>query len=215
MVDASNGLLVQAPDCEPLVANSDFSQDHQAVWEAYYIDEPVGAVQNTTFDGRRVMVLDRSQNNWPDQTLGHGELGVAQIVDANVNPYNSLELRTTFYVEEQSLALCGEKGSECPLMIRIIYRDVSGTEQVYIHGFYAQPDNSQTYPLLCDTCRSEHERINLKSWYTFSKNLLVLLPAEQRPTHIKEIRFYASGWAFKVYVSEMSLVGVESTSSLQ
>lgn len=209
MVD-STGQLMSVPDEEPLVANYDFSQGYQVGWEVDSIGELAGTAQTVTFDGRPAVLIDRSQNNWPGQVLDHGEIGLSQIVDTNVNSYDSIELRATFYVDEQSLALCGYAGSECPLMIKITYIDIYGTEQTFIHGFYAQPDNSQGWPMLCDTCRSEHERINLRSWYTSSKNLLVLLPAEQRPAHIKEMRFYASGWAFKVYVSEMSLLGAKS-----
>lgn len=214
LVDSSAKQLLPVPDEKPLVANSNFSEDYQRGWQFYSIGDVAGTIKSVTFDGRSAVVIDRSQNNWPGQVLDHGEIGLVQSVDTNVNDHDSIELRLTLYVEEQSLALCGIAGSECPLMIRITYIDTSGTERVYIHGFYAQPDNSQGYPVLCDTCRTEHERINMGSWYTFSKNLLVLLPAEQRPVHIKELRFYASGHAFKVYVSEMSLLGAQSPAVL-
>lgn len=211
MVDASDNQLEPVPDEKPLVANSDFNQDYQPDWQSYSIGDLAGTIANVTFDGRSAVVIDRAQDNWPGQVLDHGEIGLAQLVDANVNDYDSIEVRLTLFVDEQSLPLCGILGSECPLMIRITFIDISGTERVYIQGFYAQPDNNMGWRVLCDTCRSEHERINLRSWYTFSKNLLVLLPPEQRPTHIEEMRLYASGHAFKVYVAEMSLLGTQSS----
>ncbi|HQA68852.1 MAG TPA: hypothetical protein PK801_11045, partial [Aggregatilineales bacterium] len=116
-------------------------------------------------------------------------------------------LRGTFYVDEQSLSTCGQLGSECPMMMRMTYIDEQGVEREYIQGFYAYHDPSLDYPLTCDSCRAEHERISLQSWYTFrSGNLLTVLPAEQKPAIIQQVRFYASGHAYRVYVSEIELL---------
>lgn len=190
-----------------LLTNSDFSLDYEIGWEFYNDREPPGSARNTVFDGRSVVVIDRSQANWPDLSLGHGETGLVQFLDADVSGYGYLEIRATFYVDEQSLSTCGVAGSECPMMINMIYEDADGARQVFIHGFYASHDPSLGYPQACATCRSDHERINLRSWYTYETgNLMELWPAEQRPVRINQISFYASGHAYKVYVSEVDIL---------
>ena len=198
LLDAEKSLLV----------NGDFSAGRGTVgWGLEVVGDPSGQVYFSSVGGRDSLVLDRSQANWPNTTLGHGETRLYQTVDIDVQSVTSLELRATFYVAEQSLSTCGVEGSECPMMIRMKYIDVAGIEQEYIHGFYAYHDPAQNYPQTCATCRADHERINMNTWYTFrSGNLLTLLPAEQRPAQIQEIAFYASGHAYKVYVGEISLL---------
>ncbi len=101
---------------------------------------PPGSVYNAVIDGRPVVVFDRSQENWPGIRLGHGETGLIQSIEMDVSEYPTLELRATFYVDEQSLSTCGQRGSECPMMFRIDYVDVQGGERAYITGFYALHD---------------------------------------------------------------------------
>jgi hypothetical protein len=191
---------------QALVANGNFEEPYSVGWEFYNDREPPGTAYNSVFDGRSVVVIDRSQANWPDLALGHGETGLVQRLDVDVSGRSSLELRAAFYVAEQSLSTCGVAGSECPMMLHMKYIDPRGIEQVYIHGFYAVHDPGLNYPTTCPTCRTDHERINVRSWYTFeSGNLLELLPATQRPGWLTEVSFYASGHAYKVYVAELDL----------
>lgn len=192
---------------ENLLANSLFHEDFEEGWNFYNDREPPGEANNAVFDGRAVIALDRSQERFPGQELGHGETGLVQFLNMDVSGYDYLEMRTTFYVAEQSLSTCGIAGSECPMMVRMVYRDESGAQQVYIHGFYASHDPGRGYPLACDTCRTEHERVAPNTWHTFeSGNLLTLLPNGLRPEFIYQVSFYASGHAYKTYVSEMSLM---------
>lgn len=191
-----------------LVHNRDFSDALEEWWE-FYDDggPPPGQAFRQTLEGRQVLAVDRSQENWPGFRLGHGETGMRQELDVDVQDYNYLEIRTTFHIDEQSLSTCGQLGSECPMMLRVQYEDVQGIEREFIQGFFAYHDPTLDYPLTCDTCRGEHERVNLQSWYTYkSGNLLTILPAEQKPAVIQQVRFYASGHAYKVYVAEMDLL---------
>jgi hypothetical protein len=200
---------VEVPQTEqPLIADDTFGQSFDLNWIYRNEGDPAGEVENTTLDGRKAVVIDRSQSSWPNLTLNHGATGLVQTLEANVTEYAILELRLTFYIDEQSLQVCGIDGSECPLMVHITYTDASGVQRSFYHGFYALSDNSQGYPIICNSCRSEHERIALKSWYTYDENLRSLFPAEQQPTTIHEIYFYASGHAYRVYVAEMSLLGI-------
>ncbi len=206
IIQERNSELVVEDAGESLLANSDFEQPFEVGWRFYNDREPPGTAYNGSFDGRTIVVIDRSQANWPGQALGHGETGLVQPLSVDVSRYRSLELRATFYIAEQSLSTCGIAGSECPMMLHMKYIDPTGAEQVYIHGFYSTYDPGLNYPMTCLTCRTDHERINLGSWYTYETgNLLSLLPASQRPVRITEVSFYASGHAYMVYVSEIEL----------
>ncbi len=190
-----------------LLQDGDFAQGVNAAWRLTSVGEPAGKIYGAVIEGRPSLVIDRSQANWPDLRLDHGETRLTQEVNADISAYEYLELRGTFYVEEQSLSTCGIEGSECPMMIRLDYLDANGTERVFIHGFYAYYDPGLNYPLACDTCRTEHEGIGLRTWFTYrSGNLINILPPDQRPVFIQRLSFYASGHAYKVYVSEMDLL---------
>jgi hypothetical protein len=209
-VESASGSMTPCNAGISLLGDTDVTRDYTNGWVLTNDQEPYGLVQNASFDGRPVLVIDRSQGHWAGLTLGHGETRLTQTLDVEVSTYSYLELRATFYVDEQSLSTCGIAGSECPMMLRLVYLDPQGQEQVFIHGFYATHDPSTSYPMACATCRTEHERINLRSWYTYeSGNLMTLLPPEQRPTRIREISFYASGHAYKVFVSGIDLIASE------
>lgn len=193
-----------------LLENPYFQEAYEQGWSFYNDREPPGTASNAITAGRPVVVIDRSQGNWPNTSLGHGETGLVQFLNLDVSEYDYLELRATFYVDEQSLSTCGVAGSECPMMVRMVYRDEEGTERVFIQGFYAAHQPELELPLQCATCRSPHQRINGHSWFTFeSGNLMTLLPDEQRPVELLQISFYASGHAYKIYVSEVNLLAAE------
>jgi hypothetical protein len=204
----NTGESITITDAEiPLVVNHDFSHALDEGWRLYNVGIPIGNASTTVFDGRPVVIFDRSQGHWPDQALGHGETGLIQELQVDVTDYANLEIQATLFIDEQSLSTCGEAGSECPLMMNINYIDPAGNEQEFIHGFYATTEPQLSYPQACASCRSEHERINLKSWYTYeSGNLLELWPAEQRPEYINSISVYASGHAYKVFLSDISIL---------
>ncbi len=193
-----------------LMENPHFQESYEIGWSFYNDREPPGTASNAITAGRPVVVIDRSQGNWPDTSLGHGETGLVQFLNTDVSQYSYLELRATFYVDEQSLSTCGVAGSECPMMVRMVYLDEEETERVFIQGFYAAHQPELELPLQCPTCRSPHQRINGHSWFTFeSGNLMTLLPDDQRPVELLQISFYASGHAYKIYVSEIDLLAAE------
>ncbi len=206
-VHAENSVLEPVQAARTVVANGTFEESFDVAWQFYNDREPPGEASSALFDGRPVLVLDRSQSRFPGTALGHGETGMVQPLDVDLRSFDALELRATFYIAEQSLSTCGIAGSECPMMVHIRYTDSQGQVQDFRHGFYATHDPGLGYPLACNTCRSDHDRINGSSWYTYeSGNLLSLFPISQKPVHLSEISFYASGHAYKVYVSEMNLL---------
>jgi hypothetical protein len=195
-----------------LLTNSRFGQPYTVGWNFYNDRLPSGKINNVNIQGREAVVIDRASAHFPNTPPTHGETGLVQFADLDVSGLAYLELRATFYIEEQSLSTCGVAGSECPMMLHMVYVDAYGTQRVWRQGFYASHDPSLGYPLACDTCRSEHKRVALRSWYTFETgNLMVLLPSEQRPAQILQVSFYASGHWYKVYVDEFALLGATSS----
>jgi hypothetical protein len=98
------------------------------------------------------------------------------------------------------------EGSECPLMIRIKYEDQDGEEREWIHGFYSAYTMPE-WPLTCPSCRQDHDRVRSGVWHTFeSGNLADILPDEVKMHTLKEMRFYASGHAYDVFIDEVSLL---------
>jgi hypothetical protein len=209
-VDSSRASLALLEPEQSVLINGRFTEPVDVGWETYVIGYPPGTIKDVLVDGRRAILLDHSQENWPGLQLDHSEMGVRQYPRANVSGYSSIELRATFYVEEQSLSTCGIEGSECPMMIRMLYTDTHGESRELIWGFYSYTAPGIDYPLRCATCAGEHMRININNWYTYrTGNLLSVLPQDQQPSIIRQIWFYASGHAYKVYVSEMDLLVAE------
>jgi len=192
---------------QSLLENPYLAEPTEDIWLFYNDREPPGEAETTEFQGRNAILIDRSTEKYPDVVLDHGQTGLVQNLDLDVSDYAYLSFRSTFYVEEQSLSTCGNQGSECPMMVRFSYLDEEGNEQIFIHGFYTQSDPSLNFPLACASCQSEHERVNAGTWYTYeSGNLLTTWPADRHPVEITQVSFYASGHAYKVYVSEVDLL---------
>ena len=191
-----------------LLKNPFFSEDFNLGWQFYNDRTPPGQAYNAVFDGRPVVVIDRSQSNYPGVQLGHAETGLVQNLSLKASDLASLELRATFYVEEQDVPRCGDQGSECPIMLHMLFQDAQGSRQEFYHGFYANDNPAVNLPETCLSCRSNHDRITARSWFTYeSGNLFTLFSEEQRPVFITQVSFYASGHAYKIYVSEMDLIG--------
>jgi hypothetical protein len=192
-----------------ITGNPSFESDLPSTWSPYSLGEPNGSVSRIPLDGGFAILIDRSQSLWPNTILDHGESGITQQIEANVTGFQALTLMVKLKIEEQSLSACGIVGSECPLMIRIEYVDPIGVSRTSIHGFYSVYDSTANFPLICDTCRAPHERINLGSWFMYSVNLFTHIQADQRPVHIRSIDIYASGHAYRVYIASVLLIGSE------
>jgi hypothetical protein len=176
---------------------------------------PAGAYKPELKDGRLVMRLLRADN-----ATSNGETGCLGYLNPpsgkDVSSYDYLSLRATMYINYQSLSACGEQGSECPMMLRLNFRDEKGDEHRWYHGFYAFVafvDPQRNVPFQCNSCSQEHEFINEKVWYTYdSENLFTLIPPDQRPKTIISVQFYASGHQYDVYVGEVALLAGNTVS---
>ena len=100
-------------------------------------------------------------------------------------------------VHSQSLAGGGILSSEYPLILRMRYRDVYGSEAEWVHGFYIQ--NTLNNPT------NNGERIPADVWVPFeSGNLLETL--DPKPFYVTTIQIYASGWDYESYVTAVRLI---------
>ncbi|MBE9508889.1 MAG: hypothetical protein IMY86_12685, partial [Chloroflexi bacterium] len=127
----------------------------------------------------------------------------------------SLRLHLAVHIVEHSIPVCGEKGSECPVMVRVVYEDANGAEQEWLQGFYSQPNTGASEnPLVCVTCSTKNPHIQVRedTWYPYlSPNLIPQLSSQdgEPPTMIKSITIYASGHAFHSMITELELIGYE------
>jgi len=119
----------------------------------------------------------------------HCETVIEQKVDRDLpDPVSSLEVRAYLKLINQSLSGGGYMGSEFPLIIRLKYRDIYGSENEWVKGFYYEP--AQGNPT------GTAEAYPKDSWQLYeSGNLLEIL--EPKPFRIVSLRVYASGWDYE------------------
>ncbi len=190
------------------ISNTD--QVQPQVWRCLNLQdtEPAGSFNLTTEDSRPAIRLYRDDGAESHgvtrclQGLGTGTEGL------DVSSYKSVSIRATFKIVSQSLSTCGNDGSECPFMLQMDYVPVNGGDSVsWFHGFYAFVDPTRFMPLNCASCNEQHEQINPNVWYTYeSHNLKEIFAPERVPQAIFNLRFYASGHEYEVYVSEVALL---------
>ncbi len=169
---------------------------------------PAGIFEQVFFEGQYTLRLFRGiGTNTHGETACIQPFGPSGQVGRPVTGYETLEIRTTFYVQGHSLDACGIQGSECPMMLLMDYVDENGRSNQWFQGFYSQLTSRLDYPLTCVSCSQDHKRVNDGVWYTYeSGNLFALLPEGARPASILNVRFYASGHDYDVYVGNLSLV---------
>jgi hypothetical protein len=186
-----------------LVANGSFRLPLEGTWTVYNDlqnnREQPGTVTIQTVGGQPSAVFER-------QGAYHAETGIRQIINKNVLDFSSLRLHFVVRVFEQDVPVCGQAGSECPMMVRLDYKDQDGTDRSFLQGFYARLDSSGANPTYNTTSgsRNEHQRIPANVAYTYdSANLMETL----KPAQITAITFYASGHAYRSSVAEIELLG--------
>jgi hypothetical protein len=173
-------------------------------------DEPIGSVGLSVVDSRPALRLFRAEeaDSHGESLCFHG-LGPG-MRGLNVSSYSGVSLRATFMIRSQSLSACGIDGSECPLMLAMDYIPVNGGSNKNVkwyHGFYGFLDPNRDFPTMCNGCSEQHEQITPDVWYTYEiRNLFEAFAPENRPETILNLRFYASGHQYEVYVSQMVLL---------
>lgn len=194
-----------------LVSNGDFSHS---------FEEWVMLAPNVELEGQPTVEV--AVNNSVDEPgvrfsrvgVGHADAGLRQIINEDVTDFESLQLLMSMEVFEQSLGVCGERGSECPLIVRIEYVDVNGVDQTWQQGFYAVGEISPVTPDVCVACApplNEHQRVPFGQLVFYeSENLIDRLgQLDILPRQVKSITLIASGHTFDTQVVDMALLARE------
>ncbi len=171
--------------------------------------ESKGRVAQASEGGRRVLEISRFG-------FDHAQTGVFLVLNQDVRDFRLLQLHITLKILFQDVAVCGVVGTECPLMIRLEYKDINGIDRQWLQGFYAQgevtPQTPEScLPQVCPPPYNVHIRIPPGEWYTFdSGNLMESLQAiGAPPATLTRLRIYASGHSYSVMFSELELIGEE------
>jgi hypothetical protein len=176
-----------------------------------------GNVERTDQSKVEIQVTSRANEpvlNFSRVGTGHADAGVRQVVDEDLTDYQSLQVLIWMQVIDQSLEVCGQQGSECPVMVRIEYTDVNGVDQVWQQGFYALGTIGQNTPDICVACApplNEHEEIPFNQLVFYeSGNLMEQLgQLNILPRHIRSISLISSGHTFDVEVLELAVMARE------
>ena len=192
-----------------LVADGNFTGSPADAWSATHDlqdeTEAPGRITYTTVAGRQAAEFVRGGRS-------HAETRLEQELNRDVTEAASLTLHFAVRVDEQDIPICGTLGSECPLMVRIDYRDTSGTGREWVQGFYsgAAPDPQNVNPRFCVTCstRNAHRPVVPATWFAFdSGNLMDELVVDGfRPAWIDGISFYASGHSYQSAITDVELL---------
>lgn len=211
----SNGEAPEGPlDAERnLIANGDFNLGRgQWILHPWIVDlaaQPEGQVLPVDMGGD-------SRLNIVRHGVGHAEVLLRQSINQDVGELASLRLLLTFHIVSQSLGLCGVKGSECPLVVRINYVDEEGVSRTWQQGFYAagnvDPELSPDTCITCPFVQSPHIRVPLAQDYFFE----IADFREELARHgrvparfIESISLVFSGHDFEVEVSDIALLAEE------
>jgi hypothetical protein len=146
--------------------------------------------------------------------IGHADAGLRQIISQDVTDFESLRLLVTMRIMDQSLGVCGQQGSECPIIVRIDYEDVNGVDQTWQQGFFAVGEIGPDTPDVCVACPpplNEHQRVPYQQIVFYeSENLLEKLGQSGiLPRQIKSITLISSGHTFDAEVIEVALLARE------
>ncbi len=186
------------PAAQPLIVNGNFQKGLSVGWTDYNeqgVDggEIDGEVKIDFFGDRQALFFSRVGEDG-----NHCETGIIQIIDKDIRDFTSLKLHLDVRLVYQSLSGGGFLSSEFPIMVRLDYRDPYGNDRFWVHGFYYQNDDN--YPMA-----QYGEQIPRYVWYPYETGNLLEILADTRPTYIKEIRIYASGWEYQSMISEVGL----------
>jgi hypothetical protein len=195
-----------------LIANGDFSAQLDGwtplAWNVELGNQTDGETTIISSGGEDVLRFHRIGE-------GHADAVVLQEINQDVTDFEALELFATFRVVQQTLGVCGQQGSECPLFVRIEFEDVYGADRVWQQGFFANGTvDPQATPGVCQFCAppiNPHEPVPMNQVYFFeSPNLLEWLAQQNMPPRlIKRVQLVASGHSFETQVIDVSLLARE------
>ncbi len=196
-----------------LIANGDFSRSREQwilnPWIVELAAQPEGLVRTLDVGGDPRLNITR-------QGTGHAEVSLRQAINQDVSELASLRLLLTFRILNETLGVCGVKGSECPLFVRVNYVDEAGASNTWQQGFFASGDvDPNLTPDSCTTCamvQGPHIRVPIQQDYFFEiVDFREELARHGRlpPRFIESISLVFSGHGFEVEVDDIALLAEE------
>jgi hypothetical protein len=194
-----------------LITNGEFSRglENWATldWIIELPEEPSGDLLIVEEGGDAILKMRR-------EGIGHADAGVRQLIDQDIRDFQSLVFSVNLRVNHQSLGVCGNRGSECPLIVRIEYEDVFGARGEWFQGFYAEGNTGSDLPDVCVSCappRNPHIQFTPGQLRFYeSDNIMARLEQQDiQLSLIRNISLIASGHAFDIDVVSVSLTAQE------
>ena len=185
--------------------NGDFSQPLEGTWKTYNIvgvaGESPGTVRRVAVGDHYIVLLSRAG-------LAHAETGIIQELNQDIRGAQTLRVRARIRVDTQTLDVCGSLGTECPVMIRLTFKDQRGTPgREWLQGFYAVEGTDKPF---CQSCewQARHIKVPQGIWYDYESPDLLPLLREQNivPVMIQSVKIYASGHTYSAAVDEIAIL---------
>jgi hypothetical protein len=186
-----------------LVINGNFRLPLEGTWEITHdLQEPSEA------QGEVTIVTDGSQRVALFQRVGtyHAETDLRQVINKDVRDFRTLKLHFVVKIISQDVPVCGTAGTECPMMVRLDYKDDNGTDRSLLQGFYWRLDPNGVNPNYNTTSGARVEHIPVPRDFSFTYDSGDLIESLS-PSQITAITFYASGHSYTASVAEVELVG--------
>ncbi|MBI3915024.1 MAG: FecR domain-containing protein [Chloroflexi bacterium] len=197
VVRSNEAPLPPLPAALDLIVNGDFKDPLPRGW-ALWRDPPSdpnpenGLIEVIPVGTHTAFHILRSGSNQSSAITG-----ILQQVNREVSDFRTIRLTADIRVHLQSLSGGGILSSEYPLILRVKYRDVYGSEAEWVHGFYVQ--NATNNPT------NNAEFVLPDIWIPYeSGNLYDAL--DPKPFYITQIFIYASGWDYDSYISGVRLI---------
>ncbi len=176
-------------------------------WNVERPDQPAGLLEVRSTVGEPTLSMRRDG-------VGHADVAIRQIVDADVTDFQQLKVVLGMRILWQSLSVCGNRGSECPLTISLDYEDSNGAVREWRQGFYALGNFAFDAPDLCVSCpppRNPHTHVTLGQLNFYeSENLLERLRQQDIDVRfVRNVSIIAAGHAFDVEVVDLALLAQE------
>jgi len=195
------------PAARNLLENGSFREPLDEGWETYKqqadpkqdpgkVEVAVASVGN---EERPVAEFYRNAVN-------HAQVGIRQKIEYDVRDFSSLELQMAAQIISENIVGhggCGEQGSECPIIVRLDYKDIHGNDREWLHGFYVGEPADGWW------IHGWHERLEPQIWQPYNSGNLMEELAETPPALVKSLTIYASGHSFHAMVTEVELLAQE------
>ena len=183
-----------------LIENGNFEAPLTNGWSSYSKQtdpqQPPGRIRIVTESGQKAVYFHRDGSN-------HAEVGIQQEINYDVRDFSFLELHLSVRIISQNITGfggCGYLGTECPIIVRVDYKDIYGTDREWLHGFYTgRPAGDWLINWWAEELQSGN-------WHTYASSNLVKELANTPPAFIKSLTIYASGHSFHAMVAEVELL---------